>query len=124
MQLKYPSSLDKRGFYMSYEQLAILYDKLMAHAPYDEWVRFSEDIFKRYSASVNQIADLGCGTGEITIRLAKRGYEMTGIDISQEMLTVAAHKAASEKAEIEWLLQDVRKLEGLYEYDVAISFCD
>lgn|SRR5699024_586595 len=109
---------------MLYQNLAHLYDRLMEHAPYDQWYEFTESIIKRESQEVNSIVDLGCGTGEVTLKLAKAGYNVVGIDYSQEMLAHAAEKAQQEKQSITWLKQDLRSLEGLSNVDLAISYCD
>lgn len=109
---------------MSYRQMANLYDQLMAHAPYDEWVNFTEEIIKDADLEGKRIVDLGCGTGEIAIQLADKGYELTGVDYSSDMLTIANQKAADQKLDIQWLQQDLRELEGLTNFDVAISYCD
>lgn len=109
---------------MAYQQMASLYDQLMVNAPYDEWVSFTEEMLRQTGKEAKRIADLGCGTGEIATRLAERGYQITGVDYSTDMLTYAAHKAAERNLSIQWLHQDLTKLTGLSEYDVAISYCD
>ncbi|MBP2078131.1 class I SAM-dependent DNA methyltransferase [Oceanobacillus polygoni] len=109
---------------MAYQQMASLYDQLMVNAPYDEWVSFTEEMLRQTGKEAERIADLGCGTGEIATRLAERGYQITGVDYSTDMLTYAAHKAAERNLSIQWLHQDLTKLTGLSEYDVAISYCD
>lgn len=109
---------------MAYQQMAYLYDHLMAHAPYDEWVAFTEKMFADSGKTMKQVADLGCGTGEITTKLAMRGYEMVGVDNSQDMLTYAEHKASISNLSIQWLHQDLIELEGVRDLDAAISYCD
>lgn len=109
---------------MSYRQMANVYDHLMKHAPYKEWVNFTEEIFSQSGHEIKQIADLGCGTGEITIALAQKGYEMTGVDYSEDMLAYAEHKAMQRNVNIQWLNQDLRQLEGISHLDAAISYCD
>lgn len=109
---------------MVYRRMAEVYDHLMTHAPYEQWVDFTEEMIRSSKTRVKRIADLGCGTGEITTRLAERGYEMIGIDYSAEMLTYAEHKASANKITVNWLHQDIRELSGLRDYDLAISYCD
>ncbi|WP_010650963.1 class I SAM-dependent DNA methyltransferase [Oceanobacillus massiliensis] len=109
---------------MAYQEMATLYDKLMLNAPYDEWIAFTEQVLNESGKNITKIADLGCGTGEITTRLAQAGYSMTGIDYSADMLTYAAHKASEKNLSIQWLQQDLINLTGLMDYDAAISFCD
>src|SRR5690625_3182363 len=109
---------------MAYTHMAYYYDDLMKHAPYDQWAKFTQSIFNRYKKSVHTITDLGCGTGEITLRLSELGYDMIGIDYSAHMLAIADQKSRSDRQSIQWMKQDLRQLEGLYEQDVMISYCD
>ncbi|WP_249871037.1 class I SAM-dependent DNA methyltransferase [Oceanobacillus saliphilus] len=109
---------------MAYQKMAYLYDKLMLNAPYAEWITFTEAIIKASDNDIVKIADLGCGTGEIATRLAKSGYQMTGVDYSPDMLTYAEHKASEQNLSIQWLQQDLITLNGLTDYDAAISYCD
>ncbi|WP_067727355.1 class I SAM-dependent DNA methyltransferase [Oceanobacillus damuensis] len=109
---------------MAYQEMAYLYDKLMLNAPYNEWISFTQGIMKRTGKNIAKIADLGCGTGEITTRLAEQGYQMTGVDYSADMLTYAEHKASEKNLTIQWIQQDLISLNGLSQYDMAISYCD
>ncbi|MBX0358787.1 class I SAM-dependent methyltransferase [Halobacillus sp. Nhm2S1] len=107
---------------MSYGDMARVYDLLMQDAPYGQWVNFTKQMLQQYHANGQKILDVGCGTGEITHRLHDEGYQMTGIDLSSDMLTVAQQK--NPRAAIEWLQQDMTALEGLSGYDCVISYCD
>ena len=110
---------------MTYRQLASLYDFLMADAPYDEWADFTERFMnKKLAKQQIKILDLGCGTGQVTWRLAKRGYQMTGVDLSDDMLTEAATIAMEKNLNIQWLQQDITELEGLAGFDLVTSYCD
>lgn len=109
---------------MAYQHMAYYYDELMKDAPYDEWVNFTTSIFSKYKKPIKVVADLGCGTGEITTRLAALNYEMYGIDYSSDMLTCADQKAQANQVQVEWLRQDLRQLTGLENIDAAISYCD
>lgn len=106
----------------TYRHFAFFYDALMEHAPYDDWVRFTLDAIK--DKPVNNVVDLGCGTGEITVRLAKEFMQVYGVDLSESMLSVAQEKAIAEKVDITFLKQDIRNLEGFNDVDLIISFCD
>lgn len=109
---------------MVYQYMASVYDDFMKHAPYDQWVQFTTDVFKKHGKHIDRIIDLGCGTGEITLRLAKQGYQMAGIDYSLEMLAFAEQKAFESGLAVEWFQQDLRELAGFTNIDVAISYCD
>jgi 2-polyprenyl-3-methyl-5-hydroxy-6-metoxy-1,4-benzoquinol methylase len=71
-----------------------------------------------------KILDVGCGTGRHSIELTKRGYSVTGIDLSQSQLQRANDKAKSENLMIDFQQQDARNLTFNNEFDVAIMLCE
>lgn len=107
---------------MAYAHMAAVYDALMADTPYDQWLDWIERSWQKGSAP-KRIIDLGCGTGTIAIPLAKRGYRVTGVDLSAEMLAIAYDKMRQEQVEVAWVEQDMREL-SLPEADAVISLCD
>ena len=110
---------------MTYNQFAEVYDALMQEAPYDDWVALTEFLLNKDSVSKNaSILDLGCGTGEIAIRLSHLGYHVTGVDNSSDMLSIAQQKAMDTQEQITWIRQDIRELEGFRDLDACISYCD
>ncbi|MBO8156014.1 MAG: class I SAM-dependent methyltransferase [Bacillaceae bacterium] len=109
---------------MNYGNFAYIYDLLMEDAPYQDWVHFTEEMLEKVGFQPETIVDLGCGTGEITLRLAGKGFRMTGVDLSSDMLSVAAQKSFEQNLSIQWVKQDIRKLDTPIKYDLAISFCD
>lgn len=72
----------------------------------------------------NLVVDLGCGTGTLTQLLYSKGYDMIGIDNSEEMLSVASAKREQSGANILYLLQDMRELELYSTVGTVISVCD
>ena len=78
-----------------YNVLAPVYDRLNDTVDYSLWADHIEKCFEKFSAGkkVRSVLDLGCGTGSMTVELARRGYDMTGLDISDEMLSVADNRA-------------------------------
>jgi SAM-dependent methyltransferase len=109
---------------MSYGEFAHYYDLLMADAPYEQWVSYTNHAIKMYAPQTKSIIDLGCGTGEIAIRLSKNGYDLTGVDLSNEMLAIAHQKSVESNTTITWTEQDIRSLKSPHKYDMAVSFCD
>ena len=109
---------------MSYEHFAYLYDELMQDAPYDEWVRFVKEKLQTYQVDGKNLLDLACGTGELSVRFAKEGFSVSGIDLSADMLAVAQAKAQEEGLHIPFFEQDMAKLEGHEEFDIIGVFCD
>jgi len=81
---------------------AELYDAFYFDKNYDKEVGMLEDIFKKHDCHPGQrLLDIGCGTGNHTIRMAKKGYNVTGIDPSKSMLEIAKRKSLEESIEIE-----------------------
>ncbi|KZE68449.1 methyltransferase [Fictibacillus phosphorivorans] len=109
---------------MSYQQFAYLYDELMEDAPYSEWLYFVKTSVSNYLKDGTRFLDVGCGTGSMTILLAKEGFHVTGVDLSSDMLMVAKEKAEREKVAISFFQQDMRDLEGLGLFDCVTILCD
>ncbi len=94
----------------SYADFAYIYDKLMrGDVDYERWADYIENIFSRYGKNPSLVCDLACGTGNITIPLARRGYDMTGIDVSGDMLNAARKKAG--ELDILFLNQNMASLD-------------
>ena len=108
-----------------YGQFAYVYDQLMREMPYPRWLRFLRDCFQRYGQP-ERIVDLGCGTGTIALALAEYGMQVTGIDLSDDMLAVAAHHASDKSlvAIPQWVQQDMREWTLPEPVDCVYSFCD
>jgi SAM-dependent methyltransferase len=93
-----------------YSAIAQVYDKLNKDIDYAEWADFFERCFERYQKERPQIVlDLACGTGRMTREMAKRGYDMIGVDGSMDMLGEAY--AGGTEGGILYLLQDMREFE-------------
>lgn len=71
-----------------------------------------------------KIIDIGCGTGRHSIELSKRGYSITGIDLSESLLKKAKEKAKQNNLQIEFLKHDARNLPFENQFDVAIMMCE
>ncbi|MBN1665075.1 MAG: class I SAM-dependent methyltransferase [Deltaproteobacteria bacterium] len=71
-----------------------------------------------------KILDIGCGTGRHSIELAKRGYTVCGVDLSEGQLRRAREKAADQKVQIDFQKQDARNLPFSHEFDLAIMLCE
>lgn len=94
-----------------YRDFAFVYDKLMRDVNYSQWADYVTALFEQNGSKPAMIADLGCGTGSFCLEMAKRGYEMIGIDQSVEMLSCAKQKALEAGADIFWLNQDMSSFE-------------
>lgn len=71
-----------------------------------------------------RILDIGCGTGRHSIELSKRGYTITGIDLSESMLKRAKNKASDQNLKIVFQKHDARKLPFFNEFDLVIMLCE
>ncbi|SCW27118.1 Ubiquinone/menaquinone biosynthesis C-methylase UbiE [Eubacterium ruminantium] len=108
----------------TYSKFALVYDNLMDNIPYDEWTSYLKKLLDDYDIKEGIIAELGCGTGNITERLAEYGYDMIGIDNSPEMLDIAMQKGAANKSSSLYLCQDMREFELYGTVRAVISLCD
>ncbi len=82
----------------AYTSFARVYDLFMDNVPYDEWCGQLLQIFREHGIEGGIVADLGCGTGNLTERLAAKGYDMIGIDNSGDMLELAPSLRVSRRA--------------------------
>ncbi len=108
----------------AYTDFALVYDTLMDNTPYKEWCERITGILRKYGIENDLVLDLGCGTGTLTELLAKEGYDMIGIDYSQEMLARAMEKRDETGLQILYLLQDMREFELYGTVKAIVSVCD
>lgn len=126
----------------AYTDFAMVYDTFMDETPYEQWCEFLMELFRKYGAQKddtrqensavmdnlrqerNTVLDLGCGTGTLTELLARRGYDMIGVDLSEEMLRIAVDKREKSELDILYLCQDMRELELYGTVGAAVSVCD
>lgn len=105
----------------AYTAFAGVYDHFMDNVPYDEWCEYIMSILKDNGVEKGLLLDLGCGTGKLTRRLNNAGYDMIGIDNSEDMLAIAREKSSDS---ILYLLQDMREFELYGTVDGVVSICD
>lgn len=108
----------------SYTGFAEFYDLFMDNIPYAEWSSYLISLLNEYGVNDGIVLDLGCGTGNITELLAKKGYDMIGIDISEDMLGEAMEKRYDSGLDILYLCQDMREFELYGTVAAAVSICD
>lgn len=113
--------MERTEEYNIYGGFAAVYDLFMDDIPYDDWFSYIKKILERQGIRDGAVVDLACGTGEITWRLADAGYQVTGIDLSEEML-MAAREKCDDKAF--FVQQDIRKLELAGPVKVMVCICD
>ena len=109
----------------SYEALAGCYDGLTYDVDYPAWADYIEKHFARRGLPGRTVLDLACGTGSLTWELARRGYEMIGVDRSPEMLAQAAEKAdGAVPVPPLFLCQSMEKLDLYGNIDACVCCLD
>ena len=123
----------------AYTGFAQVYDIFMDNVPYDNWTEYLTGLLQEYGVKDGLVLELGCGTGKVTRRLALKGYDMIGIDLSDEMLEIAREKEYSEDSWTEaaepegdlngrnpilYLQQDMREFELFGTVSAVVSICD
>lgn len=108
----------------AYTGFAEVYDLFMDNIPYEEWGEYLKGLLREYGVEEGLVLDLGCGTGTMTEILAEAGYDMIGIDRSEEMLEEAMEKRIRSGHEILYLCQDMREFELYGTVRAIISVCD
>ena len=107
----------------AYTSFAQVYDLFMDNVPYDQWCGYITELLREYGIQDGLVLELGCGTGVLTRKLAAKGYDMIGVDYSEDMLEIAMdHRQEGE--DILYLLQDMREFELYGTVRAAVSICD
>ncbi|SHF72556.1 Methyltransferase domain-containing protein [Desulfofundulus australicus DSM 11792] len=107
-----------------YADLAWIYDLLVSGVDYEGWIDYLEEILRRFNYHPCTVLDLACGTGNTTLPLARRGYQVTGLDLSPSMINVASKKAIEQKLKVNFLTADMRSFELEKPVDLVICFHD
>lgn len=107
-----------------YTGFAGIYDMFMDNIPYHKWGIQTKNLLHKYGISNGIVAELGCGTGNITQIMSDFGYDMIGIDVSPDMLDIAEQKNRENKGDILYLCQDIREFELYGTCAAIISRCD
>ena len=108
----------------AYTSFAEVYDTFMDNVPYEEWADYLEDRLKEYGIRDGLVLELGCGTGSMTELLAEKGYDMIGVDNSEDMLEIAMEKRIESGHDILYLLQNMQEFELYGTVRAIVSVCD
>ena len=108
----------------AYTGFAGVYDLLMDETPYGQWCENVVHELQKYGICDGLLLELGCGTGTLTELLAQKGYDMIGVDCSEEMLNIACDKRAQSGQDILYLRQDMRSFELYGTVRAVVSVCD
>lgn len=110
---------------MGYSVFARYYDDLTANIDYKKRGEYFHEIIKKFKVTKEKILlDLACGTGSISEVMARLGYDVIGVDLSDEMLGMAIEKKFDSGLDIQYLCQDMRKLDMYGTVDVTVCALD
>lgn len=109
-----------RGLIMAYETFAFVYDEVMDSSLYQKWLDFS----CRHLGEKKQIMELACGTGALAVEFAKAGFDVTGLDLSEEMLMIASQRAEQEDTPIQLVEGDMLDLTDVGTYEAITCYSD
>ena len=107
-----------------YQAFAELYDELMDDVDYESWADYYTRLLSIYGVRNGKVCECACGTGGLTIPLYRRGFQMTGVDISREMLWEAAQKSRKQGIAMPFVQQDMRALNLHRPMDAVLATCD
>lgn len=108
----------------AYTSFAKVYDQFMDNVPYEDWAQYLHGVLEMYGIRDGLVLELGCGTGTMTELLSGYGYDMIGVDCSEEMLDAAMEKREESGHDILYLLQDMREFELYGTVRAVVSVCD
>ena len=108
----------------AYSDFARVYDIFMDNVDYNDWAEYLTERLKEYGIEDGIVLELGCGTGVMTELLAEAGYDMIGVDNSEEMLGEAIEKRGESGHDILYLEQDMREFELYGTVRAIVSVCD
>ena len=107
----------------AYSAFAQGYDRMMADVDYDGWARYIDGFLKEDGA--RSVLECACGTGSLTVPLARMGYEITGSDLSGDMLMIARQKALDAGLRLlPFVCQDMRQIALHKPVDAVFCACD
>lgn len=104
-----------------YKNFSKLYDKFMEYSDYGAWEQQVEELINLGKPNGKRLLDIGCGTGEFLLRMAKK-YECDGMDLSEEMLTIAQKKLRHR--DVKLFLGDMVEFDTGFQYDIMVSLFD
>ena len=107
-----------------YQDFAEIYDQLMSDVDYEGWADYYTRLLSIYGIRNGKVCECACGTGNLTLPLYRRGFQMTGVDLSREMLWQAAQKSRKNGIAIPFVQQDMRALNLHRPVDAVLATCD
>jgi SAM-dependent methyltransferase len=114
----------------AFELVAPYYDRLMESVPYRFWLKYLHTIWDHHNHLPQSVLDIACGTGSMSLLMAKEGMLVTGVDISGKMLDQARNKSIEEGLYVDYVEQDAADLDirrhlingALFVFDVNTAY--
>lgn len=106
---------------MNYQLFAQVYDEIMDEKLYEHWALFVDE---QVQSKQGKLLELACGTGALAIFLINSGYDVTGLDLSGNMLSLADERAKSKNLHLPLIERDMQDLTGIGSYDIVTCFSD
>lgn len=107
-----------------YNSFSYFYDKLTSNISYKHRAEYFDMLIKKHGGTKNLLLDLACGTGSLSEEFSKMGYDVIGVDASEEMLNEALNKKFESGLNIQYLCQDMTELDMFGTIDVTICALD
>ena len=107
-----------------YHSFSYFYDSLTRNIDYKKRAEYFNMLIKKHGGTKNLLLDLACGTGSLSEKMSRMGYDVIGIDSSEEMLNAAIEKKLESGLEIQYLCQDMTRLDMFGTIDVTICALD
>lgn len=108
----------------SYNEFAEVYDLFMEDVDYKAWSLYVKEILGLYGVNNGRVLDTACGTGNLTIPLSQMGYEMWGLDLSGDMLSIAEGKSRALKQKINFVNQNMVHMNLKEKFKAVLCMCD
>jgi ubiquinone/menaquinone biosynthesis C-methylase UbiE len=108
----------------AYHDLAFSYDRLTNDVDYEKIVAFYHAILEQEQVNPRSAVDLACGTGSVALLLAEEGLRVVGVDLSEEMLTVAAQRAQEADVFVQYTCQPLQEMRLPRGVDLAVCALD
>lgn len=107
----------------TYETFAAVYDAVMDDSLYDKWTNFSLRHLPK-TKERKKLLELACGTGIQSVRFSQAGFDVTGLDLSADMLKIAEKRATSAKQKITFIEGNMLNLSNAGKYDFVTCYSD
>ena len=107
----------------TYETFAAVYDAVMDDSLYDLWTDFSLRHLPK-TMDKKKLLELACGTGIQSVRFSQAGFDVTGLDLSADMLKIAQKRASSAKQKIDFIEGNMLDLSKVGQYDFVTCYSD